>query len=363
MRKVIFWLHLVIGLVAGVVIFVLCLTGALLVFEKEIDSFFERDPRGAPPTPDAVLVSPEVLLASAAKTNSHHATNIEWFADPRRPVRVFYDDRSVILLNGWTGEVIGPGANRCRGFFFWVTKLHTNLVLPGTGKWMVDVSNAAFVLLTVSGLWIWWPRQWRWKALRSSMAMRFDLGGKARDWNWHNALGFWFLIPLFLVAITGVVLSYKPIDLWWRAFAKERVLAAARPVTPATAAEPTPDWNAVLGAVGRDFPGWRSMLLASTAPRGPVNLIVRQGPFGQRAKIRNVTINRTTNAIVKISAWENDDPGTRARAIARFGHTGEILGRWGQILGLLACAAGLVLVYTGFALSYRRFFRRSAPAA
>ena len=32
--------------------------------------------------------------------------------------------------------------------------------------------------------------------------------GKARDFNRHNVIGFWGAIPLFLIVLSGVVISY-----------------------------------------------------------------------------------------------------------------------------------------------------------
>jgi uncharacterized iron-regulated membrane protein len=294
-------------------------------------------------------------VANVAKWNPGKVTNIEWFSDPRRPARVSFEDRSVVLVNSWTGEVLHAGANKLRGFFRFVTDLHTNLAMAARGKWMVDVANVAFVFLALSGLWLWWPRQWRWKALRSSMAIRLDVGGKARDWNWHNALGFWFLIPIALIAMTGVVLSYRDVDQWWRAFADRNVLAAKKPVTPLPAGNGTADWDGLMDSVSRQNPGWRSMI----SGRDGTSLTVLMGTVGQRTVARTVGVDRATNSVVKISTWENVDGPLRARMIARLGHTGEILGPWGQTLAFLACLSGLVLTYTGFALSYRRFFRRN----
>jgi uncharacterized iron-regulated membrane protein len=303
-----------------------------------------------------------VLVARAAKLNAGKVSNIEWMPDPAMPARLYFADRSLVLLNSWTGEVMGRGAESLRAFFRTTTTVHVNLALLGTGKWMVDVSNAAFVFLALSGLWLWWPRRWRWKALRSSVAIRFDVRGKARDWNWHNALGFWFLAPLLILAASGLVLSFKSVDTWWRDFAAKHFLTAARP--PATvniASGESPGWNGVLNAVGRQCPGWRSMMLTGVPAndRGIVTLMVSMGPFGQRTLIRYLSVDQAKATIVKIRTWENEDVSLRARIIARFAHTGEIVGAWGQVLAALACLVGILLVYTGFALSWRRFFRRS----
>jgi uncharacterized iron-regulated membrane protein len=280
----------------------------------------------------------------------------------------------VALLNPWTGEVLRRGADSLRAFVRSTTEVHVNLTAPAFGKWAVDIANAAFVFLGLSGLWIWWPRQWRWKALRSSVAFRLDLRGKARDWNWHNALGFWFLLPLLIVAVSGLALSFKSADLWWRDYAGKHLLATASPAaTPSGLTLKSPGWNGVLDAVIEQNPGWRSIMLTTSPANagGAVNFVVSMGILGQRSLIRNVTVDQASRRIVKIRVWENDDGSTRARAIARFGHTGEIIGPIGQTVAFLACLAGIVLVYTGFALSWRRFFGRKprvnegvpAPAA
>jgi uncharacterized iron-regulated membrane protein len=367
-RKCIFWTHLVAGLLAGCIVLILCVTGALLAFERQILNWAERDARVAAPPAVAGRVAPAVLMAHAAELSASRVANIEWFADARMPARVYFDDRTVALLNPWTGELLGHGANSLRQFFRTSTNVHVNLALLSPGKWVVDISNAAFVFLVFSGLWLWWPRQWRWKALRSSIALRLDVRGKARDWNWHNALGFWSMVPLLLLAASGVVLSFKPVDLWWRDFAGRHFLAATRPAaapaTASTAGGELPGWDGVMGAVIRQYPGWRSMMLINSASnaQGPVTLMVSRGDFGQRTLSSYVTVDQASHRIVKIRAWENEEAGNRARAIARLGHSGEIVGPWGQVLALGACLAGIVLVYTGFALSWRRFFfRRVSP--
>ena len=98
----------------------------------------------------------------------------------------------------------------------------------------------------------------------------------------------------------------------------------------------------------------------SADTRGVVTFMVCIGTLGQRTLIQNVSIDQASQTIVKIKTWQNEDASLRARMMARFSHTGEILGLWGQWVALSACLAGIVLVYTGFALSWRRFFPRHA---
>ena len=64
--RVIFWLHLVTGVVAGLVIFVMSATGVLLAFERQIVAFAERDVRTVqPPVSGAPRLDLDTLVARA----------------------------------------------------------------------------------------------------------------------------------------------------------------------------------------------------------------------------------------------------------------------------------------------------------
>ena len=364
LRNIIFWTHLSIGLVSGAIVFVLCLTGAILAFELQIVAFAEHDARARPAQAGAELLPPAELVAKVTPAADERIVSLEWSADQDMPVRALTDKRTVTLLNGYTGEVLGSGATGLRGFMRWITELHVNLVLQISGHWVVALANVGFVFLIVSGLWLWWPRQWRWKAFRAAMTPRLTLSGKARDWNWHTTLGFWFLLPLLIIATSGLVLSFGAVDKWWKAFASTNLLSPALPVTPlvnaATAPTAPTTWPQWMAMIAQRNPGWRSLVLSGTgAPNkdGLMTCTVNFGTPRQRASTVTMKLDTRSGQISEERRWANDDGTNRARAIARLGHTGEILGTGGQALGLLACLAGCVLVYTGFALSWRRFFK------
>jgi biopolymer transport protein ExbB len=46
--------------------------------------------------------------------------------------------------------------------------------------------NLAFFWLAITGVYLWWPPSWHWRALNHSFLFNPHLRGKARDWNWHN---------------------------------------------------------------------------------------------------------------------------------------------------------------------------------
>jgi uncharacterized iron-regulated membrane protein len=364
LRKILFWTHLIVGLLIGIFVGLLCLTGAILAFELQIVDFAERDSRAQPPSTTAELLSPQTLLTKLAPQTAGSVQYAEWFSDSQMPVRIVTKNRAVALLNPYTGASLGSGAVSLRAFMRWTTNLHTDLTSGPVGLWLVAISNAAFTFIILSGLWLWWPRQWRWKALRNSVAIRFDVKGKARDWNWHNALGFWFLLPLLFICLTGVVMSFRPVDQWWRSFGGTQVLGPSIPPTkPLASAEPATTWPAWMHRIQQQYPGWRSIQLqngGSPNKDGIIALGVKYGTWRQTTRALDIKFDTRSGQIIEERGWSSGDGSGRARSIARLGHTGEFFGNWGQLAGLIACLAGLVLVYTGFALSWRRFFGAKA---
>ncbi len=371
-RKALFWSHLVVGLIAGLIVFVLCLTGALLSFERRSVDWAERSALALPPPGISEPLSADALVAAVASLEPARVTNVRYAADPRMPARLTFANGSVACVNAYTGAVLGRGPTSLVAFYRFVRRAHVALALPGvwakTGSPVVDAANLAFVFLALGGLILWWPRKWRWRALRNSLAIRFDLRGKPRDWNWHNAFGFWALLPLLFMSISGLVLSYESVDAGMRAFAHRHSSAPVPSVTfpvPETAT-PKPGWSAILANVKERVPGWRSISIPwSVEQPSWVTINVCEGDEGEAYKRIGVTVDVPTAAVFKVDRWENREAGDRARAVARSGHTGEFGGVAGQAVAALGCLSGVLLVYTGGALSWRRFFgqRRKAPAA
>ena len=69
-----------------------------------------------------------------------------------------------VFVNPYTGEVLGTGSPRARAFYRSVTNWHRWLAAEGearaTARAITGACNAAFLVLAVSGLFLWWPKQW-----------------------------------------------------------------------------------------------------------------------------------------------------------------------------------------------------------
>lgn len=213
-RTAIFWLHLATGVVAGTVILVMSATGVLLMYERQILEWADRAglehsvELPSPAAPRSPRLPVETLIGSA----SGRPSSVTVQADPSAPVAVSLGRERTVYIHPYTGEVLGGGAPKVRAFFHAVTDWHRWLGRDGegrdVGRAVTGACNLAFLILVVSGLYLWLPRRWGWAQVRNVLWFRRGLPGKARDFNWHNVIGFWSWGPLVLIVATGVVMSY-----------------------------------------------------------------------------------------------------------------------------------------------------------
>lgn len=235
-RRCLFWAHLVAGVVAGLVIFVLALTGILMSFETQIVGKAERAIVASKPTQGAELAKPSKLIAGYEKVGAEaRATSLNLSSDPADPVIFQAGREGRLLLHPVSGEALGKGAEGTRRFFQVALSLHRWLTWPapraqqgqrqqaggeGGGKqeekltWrtvggnLTAASTLVFGFLLVSGLILWVPRKFNKKAFKAVLTVQSRLKGRARDWNWHNISGFWTAPFLLIIILTGLIMAY-----------------------------------------------------------------------------------------------------------------------------------------------------------
>ena len=371
LRTAVFWLHLATGLTAGTVILVMSVTGVLLAFEPQLVERAERDLwRAAPPTADAPRLPLAALVAGAqASAGSGRATTVSLRPDPRSSVRVGFGRDGSVFMDPYTGAVIGPGSGT-HDVLHAIEDWHRWLGSRDLGRPITGACNLAFLGLAMSGFYLWWPRAWS----RAVTALDVRLRGRARDFNWHNAIGFWFAPILVVLTLTGAVMSYQwANDLLYRLTGNEPPPAAgaagARAARPAVGA-PRPegerrraggegkplDLDALYARAAAQTEGWVTLTLRlPQRPGGPVTAFIQEPPSWHPSPRSVLTLDGATAEVVRWEPFAAASTGRKLRLLARVLHTGEVGGVVGQLIAGLASAGGSVLVYTGVALAWRRY--------
>ena len=379
LRKIIFWLHLIAGVVAGIVIFIMSVTGVALAFEKEIIAWAERDVRRITAPADAQRRPLDELLASVReKQPEARPSGVTIFADPGIATLVSLGRTNGFYVNPYTGAVQPQGATKTRAFMTTMVDWHRYLgrrdAQRPAGKAITGACNAAFCFLAVSGVYLWCPRQWSKSAVRAIMLFGRGLRGKARDWNWHNVIGFWSAPVLIVLTATAMPISYR-----WASDLVYKVTRSEPPPTGPSASAPAVEvpkpsegakqlgYEALLMSVQQQVPQWSQITLRlGGGPRNgtpPVSFAVKQRAGAPRFATAQFTLDPFTGGVLRAEKYSDYNLGRRVRTWTRFLHTGEALGPIGQFVAGLASLGGVVLVYTGFALAWRRFLRRKQSSS
>ena len=380
MRKTLFWLHLGAGLAAGVVILVMSVTGVLLTYERQITEWADGH-QVVPPAPGAARLDVEALATRVFEARGAWPSSIALRADPAAPAAFGFGREITVYADPYTGEVLGEGSRTARAFFRTVTDWHRWLGATGerrgAARAVTGAANLAFLLIVVSGVYLWWPARLTPRHLRPITLFAGGLQGKARDFNWHNVFGFWSALPLVFVVASGVVISYP----WANALVQRLAGGApdrggARPGGPRGEAPAQPRSFSGLGRAWAraeaEVPGWRSVTArVPAAPGAPWVFSVDTSTGARRPDTRTViTVDGDTGTTLKREGYDAMPAGRKAIGWLRFIHTGEAFGVAGQTIAGLASLGGVMLAWTGVALALRRFAawrrrreRRASPAA
>ena len=212
------WLHLWLGLISGIVVFIVSITGCFYAFQQEIKDALEpwrfvevQDKAFVPPTQlldTAQIYMPGEKPTGLTYSNAEGAAAVGFssFEDGERSF-------TAIFLNPYTGEflkkqqLLGDGQF---DFFRFVIDGHRALWLPyDIGRPVVGVCTLIFVVLLFTGLVMWWPKKWKKSEFRKSFKIKWNGSFKRVNYDLHNVVGFYSLILAFVLAVTGLVWSFE----------------------------------------------------------------------------------------------------------------------------------------------------------
>jgi len=363
-RKVLFWLHLSAGVLAGIIILMMSVTGVLLTYERQLQSW-EDGPYYYQPVPGEKRLTVDQLILAANRTEGFKTDNLILASANDAPFIARMGRSQTQHLNPYTGEIYIPHSDSLSNFFADVRSLHRWFMMTGDARSSArDITGAAnllFLFLLLSGSYLWLPKVFTWTNLKVRVWFNPLANTKAaRNFNWHHVFAFWAAMPLIIIIPTATVFNYS--------WANNLVYKLAGDSPPERVVSEAPDpqdepSNAVsidaLVANAQSYSAsWKTLSFSLPAPGAQnVTFTLDEGNGGEPQKRHTVTMNRVSGATVAFVPFTDQSPGVRARRWVRFLHTGEALGLAGQTLAGLASAAAVLLVWTGLSLALRRFTR------
>ena len=390
MKKALRKIHLWLSVPTGIIITLVCFSGAMLVFEKEIteaikpELYFVKEAKGEPIPMQQLMEKVEETLPDSVSISG-----VTVFADSTRTYQVSLSKprRASIYVNQYTGEVTG----RSERLPFFNTMFHLHRWLlgssSGVGKLLTGICTLVLVFILITGILMWLTN--RNKPLKASLAIHVTKGW-GRFWHdLHVAGGIYTTIFLLAMALTGLTWSFS----WYRTgfYACFGVESSEKGGAHGEGGNshgegrgsrgegryshgdgrnnhegkrgegrgfhrrsPYRHWEDVLNEVALKNPGYQQITL-----KPEVAEVVPEGRLSMRAADK-YSYDRRSGEITDVQLYSAGKKDTKVRSGVYMVHTGSWGGFITRILNFLAAFIGATLPLTGYWLWFRR--KRAAIA-
>ena len=399
MKKIFRKIHLWLSVPFGLIITLVCFSGAMLVFENEVNEWFRRDLYYVETVKESPLPM-DKLLEKVATTlpDSVSVTGVSISSDPGRAYQVSLSKprRASLYVDQYTGEV--KGKSERSGFFMFMFRMHRWLLdsmNPGNegifwGKMIVGVSTLLLVFVLISGIVIWWPRTR--KALKNSLKITVSKGWRRFWYDLHVAGGMYALIFLLAMALTGLTWSFP----WYRtAFYKvfgvevqqraaqgheqksdaqkrDTKLAAHREKKREgnevrkgersgrpennhsdmySVTSPFVYWQEIYDKLRRQNPEYKQISISSGTASVSFNR------FGNQRASDRYSFNTDNGEFTETSLYQHQDKSGKIRGWIYSVHVGNWGGMFTRILTFIAALLGTALPLTGYYLWIKRLIK------
>lgn len=362
MRKFLRKLHLWLSIPVGIIIFIVCITGAMLVFQDEILRWANPTHYYALGVKEAPIPLDELIPLVNAQLSENSVATVQIFSDPKRTYIMGLKEgfRASAFVNPYTAEVTGY-YNFQESPFYTIMRIHRWL-MDGTrtwGKYAVGISTLVFIFILLSGLLVQ-PS----KFFRKSTFVISRGKGKARLlYDLHNVLGVYACILLLVGALTGLMWSFT----WYRngvfkLFGAEVTQtqghgnrgggrgqgAEAEKEKPLNVAH----WQAVYSEMQKQNPDMEYVRIQDR--KASVHL----STFATSRAMDVYNFDARSGEIKGVDYYKDSAKTSKLWGWVYSLHVGNFWGIWSKILMFIAALIGASLPVTGYWMYFKKLRRR-----
>ena len=380
MRKIFRNIHLWLSVPFGILITLICFSGAALVFEKEVMELCHRELYFVKKVEAAPLPMEQLMTKVAATLpDSVSVTGVNISSDPERAYQVTLSKprRASMYVDQYTGEITGKYERA--PFFNFMFRMHRWLLDSMKqdggifwGKMIVGTSTLMFVFVLISGVVVWWPRTR--KALKNSLKIVANKGWRRFWYDLHVAGGMYALVFLLAMALTGLTWSFQ----WYRtgfyktfgvevqpsmghgnAAANATAKGGKRDGKPegregrgAHRYSPYTIWQQVYEQLAEANPDYKQISVSD----GSASVAVPR--FGNQRGTDRYKFNPRNGEITETTLYKDLDNSGKIRGWIYSVHVGSWGGMLTRILTFVAALIGASLPLTGYYLWIRKKIKR-----
>jgi uncharacterized iron-regulated membrane protein len=374
LRCTLFTVHMWIGLILGVLLAALGLSGSLLVYDEQLANLINPPPRAS--TDGQPLPLSMIQDIAGETVGGHGQMQIFLAGKPGEAISVRVGGISPmgnmpgmnmpgmnmegrirgegrrrregggegggrglqIFIDPVSGEVLGTRTALLPSFLTFAHQLHGNFLMGRDGRAaVVGWLGVAMLILGLSGLVLWWPRRGQWKY---AFFVRNTAQGLRFHRELHAATGIWIFFIFIAVSFSGVVLA------WPQTMGANPPGAGARAVPTVEATD------------GKRLGATEAVIAASAAVPGLVPRSITIPARPDQAISVNYLSNGAVAATVFVDPYRGKvlsvrDPSQGFMAWMRPVHQGSLGPVW-QFLVFLTGLAPSLFVVTGLTMWWKK---------
>ena len=355
-KKLLFKIHLILGLTAGVVLLIIGVTGAMLSFEKEILNTINKSTYMVESGESAKLSTKELLEKFQEKLPNSKINALTFYQDEKSSavINVAGEGKEArkgvnYYVNPYTAELL-PNI-KGEGFFKFIENIHRRLTFGDVGKQIVAISVVSLLLLMISGIYIYWGRIKH--AFFSSFTFKFKHKGRAFLSTMHSALGLW-VIPFYLLSsITGLTWSYE----WFNnslysitGVQKEKRMPPKKQELP----ESFENIQKAVDLFNQNVNSYEKSNIRFNSNNGVYTFnYLSKEPSHDRA-MNKIELNIQTNEVLKHEIFDDKPLNEKLMKSILALHTGEYFGIVGKIIMFITSSLMALFTITGFMMYIQR---------
>lgn len=368
-------LHLWLGIASSLVLFVVCLTGTIYTFKTEIQEGLDPG-RYQVTTKGEGQVQPMGVLVQQIEATTGGKVQRVTLANQESKPYVFSVSTGeegkrpeAVHVNPYTGEILGSGKGPADEFFMTVFKLHRWLLLDSAiGRPIVGISTIIFCFLSISGLILWFPKKIKgWKSIKPGFKIKFSANWKRINHDLHNTLGFYTLILVLIMSLTGLCWSFE----WYRnglsSVLGAKVFGGRDEVKPESIVQDkqTITLQEALDIANKEMDYEYRTLSASLPKDEKGTFEVNKNELARWNETVNdrVFIDQYSGAVVKKEIFADKSTGDKIASSIRALHFGDIYGLFSKIIYFISCLIATSLPITGIFIWLNKMKKKPKKAA
>lgn len=372
-RKAILQLHLWLGLTSGLVVVIIAATGCILAFEDELKHLIHPNRYFTEHLGNKKLPLSELSLrAEKALPDELKIKRVQISSDPSRTYvfRTLKMDNDAltywgtylyyyrVYIDPYTGKV-HEVEDAKHDFFEIILDLHRRLLLgEKIGKTITGYSTLMLAVILLSGLVIWYPKKMSKKMLKGMLSIKTSASWKRVNYDLHNVLGFYAVIPLILISYSALIWNFENIDKWVKNTLNGKASIEQKTKSSIPSEEFT-NREFILNSIGtkveKDLVGKKSALI--NFPRTDEGTYYAELTYGNKQyQNEQYNFDQYSGEILKHQEYKDEKIGygTALRERNYDLHTGSIFGTIGRVIFLIAGIIATSLPITGLIIYLNR---------